>query len=237
MNSILNDGKIYSMQEINKDREHAAKEFCEGNINLYNLLLLLWNNNFETKACCNGHINNVNKEHGPYISLVITKEKLEILITLITYLLQYDYIDIEISNTYKLGYRLCIRAAKINCNLFIDIINGLNQILIKKSYVFQDERIKQLLYVISNYTTELNLYTLYRKNNEIKLALQIYDDELKGKYPEIRPDIFGFEGDKIFDCIKFLEEDNKTIDINIKKKCKGLFSIYSVNLERNIINY
>lgn len=87
----LNSGKPISFEEINKEGlRESAKQFSEGNKDLENLLLTLWNMNIITNACCKG--TNEEDHHGefhktPYISINLNSENSNNVLTWIKYIL------------------------------------------------------------------------------------------------------------------------------------------------------
>lgn len=62
--------RVYSREEILKDKERFAKEFSEGNPMLEQILLFCFNNGIETFGCCAGHLkSNGTTSMSPYIAM------------------------------------------------------------------------------------------------------------------------------------------------------------------------
>ena len=82
-----NDGQSHiDFYDKEVDKEQMAEEFSEGDMQLKDTLLALWNNSIKTTACCKGH----DDQRKAYLSLIINDESIDLIQETIEYLNSQD---------------------------------------------------------------------------------------------------------------------------------------------------
>ena len=172
-NSIKMDLKRMTKQQKYK----FAESFCEGSIELKNLLLKMWDNGIETYGCCIGHDNGLK----PYLFFETKNFKSEKLKTLLLTAMHYckkEYIDISISKDYYFGQEFERQGISFYCNINKISVNEFFNMIDKLVFDCDDISICKL----SKYENEIinatmNLYaknlTNYLKSSRKSPACQI----------------------------------------------------------------
>lgn len=149
--------------------EILARQYSEGNNDLYQCLQLIWNNGFETIGCCKGHDNK-----RQYIGFKINN--LEKCINLLSSLNKEDII---ISFLVEGNQRNFSIKKNKNKDIFNNIIDSLNK-------TSTDNVINKIGNYINSYNDKyLNIH-LYYLNNNVNIYINTTNDnlinELKNKY-------------------------------------------------------
>lgn len=156
---------------IMNNNEILARNYSEGSIELYNCLLELWKNDFETIGCCKGHNN-----HIQYIGLNRNNND-----KLIKFLSLINKDDIVIS---FLNNHISIKKNK-NKDIYDDILNSIKNIN-ENDVVDIDREIENLINFIDNNNYKyVNIHYYYYKGT-LKKYINTSDldliSNLKEKY-------------------------------------------------------
>ena len=153
---IICESPRVNFEEILKNKELYAEKFCEGNKELYELLITLWNKGIETVGCCIGH-----GKRPAYVGISLKKNKEEILKILSN--LPKDEIRIGFTcqeNMKGTGiYQVSKESEK---NIFKEIKESLNK------NGKPDEKLKEMVEYIDNLNLGddyLNIRMKYLKGN------------------------------------------------------------------------
>lgn len=153
------------------NNEILARNYSEGSIELYNCLLELWKNDFETIGCCKGHNNNIQ-----YIGLNRNNND-----KIIKFLSLINKDDIVIS---FLNNHISIKKNK-NKDIYNDILNSIKNIY-ENDVVDIDREIENLINFIDNNNYKyVNIHYYYYKGT-LKKYINTSDldliNNLKEKY-------------------------------------------------------
>lgn len=148
-----------------------AKEYSEGSDELYNCLINLWKNNFETIGCCIGH-----NGHRQYIGL--NRIDNEAIIKLLS-ILNKDNIIISFLNNH-----VSIKKYK-DIDIYNNILNSL-EIYIKGNNIAIDKNIVEAISFIDNNSYEYVNIHYYYKNGLLEKYINTSDlkliNKLKDRY-------------------------------------------------------
>lgn len=150
--------------------KELAKSYSEGSNELYNCLLELWKNGFETIGCCKGHDN-----HVQYIGLNRNNND-----KIIKFLSSINKDDITIS---FLNNHVSIKKNK-NRDIYDDILDAIN--IVENNTVDIDNKIEEAIkFIDDNNYKYINIHHYYFKG-ELNKYINTSDlnliNDLKGKY-------------------------------------------------------
>lgn len=158
-----------------KNKEELARLYSEGSKELYNCLLGLWDNGFETLGCCKGHDDEKNN-HRQYIAL--KKNDNDKIIKLLTLL---DKKDIIIS---FLNDHVSIKKNN-DIDIYNNILNALDNYKTSNTINLDKDIIDIINFIDNNDYNYVNIH-LYYDNQNIKKYINTSDmkliNELKDKY-------------------------------------------------------
>lgn len=163
-------GKEETIKIYNEYINDLAKSYSEGNNELYNCLLELWKNGFETIGCCRGH-----DKHVQYIGLNRNNND-----KIIKFLSSINKDDITIS---FLNNHVSIKKNK-NRDIYDDILDAIN--IVENNTVDIDNKIEESIkFIDDNNYKYVNIHHYYFKG-ELNKYINTSDlnliNDLKGKY-------------------------------------------------------
>ena len=153
------------------NNEVLARNYSEGSVELYNCLLELWKNDFETIGCCKGHNN-----HIQYIGLNRNNND-----KLIKFLSLINKDDIVIS---FLNNHVSIKKNK-NKDIYNSVLNSIKK-LNENDIAYKDKEIEDVINFIDNNNYKYANIRYYYYKGTLKKYINTSDLDLinilKGKY-------------------------------------------------------
>jgi len=95
-----NDGKPHDdfYLKTDEEKEKIALEFSEGNVELKELLLALWNSGVKTLSCCGGHPEK-GENSSPYLFAEFPRHNTRLLHNIVTWIMSSEFGSFKISFT------------------------------------------------------------------------------------------------------------------------------------------
>ena len=155
----------FNFDEILSNKEKYALEYCEGNADLYKLLIKLWDNNIETVGCCSGH--DLKKA---YVGISLEKN-IDIILKILSSVKKDDILISFTSNGICRNVSIKNTNHSREHNFFIDVINALDENDISKE-------IADIIDYILNFKDGYINIRLFYKNNKQNMFLATNNLEL-----------------------------------------------------------
>lgn len=155
-------GKHLEMEEVLENKEKWAKIFSEGNEELEQLLLNLWQHNIDTYMCCTGH------EYGdtPYIVMYIPFENKEMIYKIINSIYNEEHVLIKLGKEYQKKELMIDIRSYVSPDFFAPINNSLNKEVSKNEI---NKEIIKAVELLSNFSHDnYDLYWDMINNNGVK---------------------------------------------------------------------
>ena len=158
----------YDIETVLNDKKKYASLFCEGNSDLYAVLMKLWNNGFKTVGCCGGH-----NDNSDYVGIALNKNKKQI-INLLSAISKKDICIVFTAKDDNKNISIKKRNKESNNNIFKEILE-----------VFDKNEIDEDIVKITNYIMDfkdgyINI-RLYFENGKMDVYVNTDNQKLIAK--------------------------------------------------------